>query len=144
MPLSAEREGTWVWLLSVGVGLLPLILRLCGNYVDSDHEAGLRELWNVDAFAKDLLLLCIVTCGLGLISLLSKHAILVHVRPAGTVRFPAIHKLLGIVFLLVFSAFFYGAAAAGHTNVIWPAVGLTVGTLIASLALEVASVAMAL
>ena len=79
MPLSAEREGTWVWLLSVGVGLLPLILRLCGNYVDLDHDAGLRELWNVDAFAKDLLLLCIVTCGLGLISLLSKHEILVHV-----------------------------------------------------------------
>lgn len=144
MPLTAGREGTWVWLLSIGVGILPLVLRLCGNFIDSDHEAGMREFWNIDAVAKDLLLLCIVTCGLGLLSLLSKHAILVHVRPAGTVHFPAIYKFVGVVFLLVFSGFFYGAAAAGHTHVFWPAIGLAAGTLIASLALEVASVAMAL
>jgi hypothetical protein len=120
------------------------LLRLCGNYIDSDPNVGMAEFWNIDAFAKDLLLLCIVTCGLGLVSLLSKHEILVHVRPPGTVHFPKIYKFIGVILLLIFSAFFYGAAAAGHAHTIWPAAGLTIGTLLATLALEVASVAMAL
>ena len=100
----------------------------------------MAEFWNIDAFAKDLLLLCIVTCGLGLVSLLSKHEILVHMRPPGDGSFSQ-NKFIGVILLLIFSAFFYGAAAAGHAHTIWPAAGLTIGTLLATLALEVASVA---
>jgi hypothetical protein len=138
------REGMAVWVATVVVGSLPLWLRLAGNVLDPDPNGhGWDEFWDLDLFAQDLLLLCLVTCCLGLVTCFSKYNLL-RAKVGNSVELPNFLLLIMIIFLGVLSAFSYAEAAGVHAHTIWFAGGLTGGTLVGSLSLEVKSVAMAL